>query len=250
MEDLRNKGYSLQNLNKGLSLRQAMVAVECLAQVHSASVALQNECNEELGTKFPYLLTKEKAEEAFHTLFEKGLPLLLKYLQNKAEHHPIRTCLQDYSGNRSRDIFQRVLSPSDKINTIVHCDFWSNNLMFKNSDSETLCQIIDWQMIMQGKPSVDLGMLITTSLTPQERREHEKEIVERYWSTFLRRLHQLGVKEKDLNYSFDDLKSDLKDGKLFGALVMIGSVDIALGDPEREDRVLSLIKDLMKDGIL
>ncbi|KAB7502039.1 hypothetical protein Anas_10902 [Armadillidium nasatum] len=250
MEDLRNKGYSHQNLNKGLTIRQAEVAVDCLAHIHSASIMYQRETKEELCKKFPYLLRREKAEEAFHALFEKGLLLLLKYLDKNQEYLTIKKCLQEYSGNRSKDIFERVLSPSDKMNTLVHCDFWSNNLMFKNEGNDTKCCVIDWQMIMQGKPTVDLGMLITTSLNPQIRRDHEDSIVNAYWNSLLKRLRKLGMKDKDITYTYDDLKLDLKDGKIFGALVMIGSVDIALGDPEREDRVMSLIRDLIADGSL
>lgn len=253
MEDLRTKGYLHQNLNKGLTSRQAEVAVECMAQIHSASLALQIEEGKDLDVKFPYLLTREKAEEAFHALFEKGLPLLLKYLQNKPDFQSVRTCLQDYSGNRSRDIFRQILSPSDTLNTLVHCDFWSNNILFKSSGdsgNDILCRIIDWQTVMKAKPSIDIGMLITISLSPEVRREHEEAILNTYWSSFTNYSHQFGIKDKDINYSYEELKKDVKEGKLFGVLLMIGSVDIALGDSVREERVLSVIKDLMKDDIL
>lgn len=248
MEDLASIGYALQNLTEGLSLQQAEKAVECLAHLHSNSIALQAEISEDLSHKYPYLMPAEKAEEAFHALFEKGLPLLLKYLERKPNFGHIRNKMQEYGGNKSRDILQCVLSPSDKLNVLIHCDFWSNNLLFRKTDNEIDCRIIDFQMVMKGKPSLDLGMLITTSLSPKARRDYEDIILSTYWNCLLKRLGHLGMTDKDLNYDFNDLKLEFKEAKIFGALVMIGSVDMALGNPTREDRVLSLVNDLIEDG--
>ena len=250
LADLRNEGYSLQKLTDGLTKDQVEVALECLSEFHAVSYSMQVKEKLDLKERFPYLLSLEQAVESFQRLVDRGLPLLLKFIQNKSDCSKIRDCLQSYSGSKATETFHKILSPSSKLNTLIHCDFWCNNLMFSKSGNKSLCKIVDWQMIMYGSPAVDLAMILSTSLKTDVRRNEQKEIISTYWKAFTNRVRQLGIKEEELKYSLEELNEDVHQSQAYAALLVVGSVDIALGDPAREERVLSLLNDLIDSNIL
>jgi len=249
LADMCKRGYKLESLTKGMSVAQTKSALNAIANFHAASFAYKHKNKKDLVKEFPYVMSQKQAVESFTNLVDRGLPLLLKFLENKKEHSELRDNLKRYSGKRTVDALNAALTLSDKLNTLIHCDFWCNNVLFTNETNPKCC-IIDWQMLMHGKPAIDVAMMIMISLNTDDRRAQEKSLVEDYWKFFSTRLQQLGVEEKDVNYSKSDLDSDYKTAQVMAALVIIGSVDIALGFPTKEKRVLNLLKDLFDTSIL
>ncbi|XP_050687158.1 uncharacterized protein LOC126993077 isoform X2 [Eriocheir sinensis] len=250
LDDMCQHGYKVPELTEGMSPAQTRSALVMLANFHAATVALQLKEGKTLTEEFPYLLSMDQAVESFNCLVERGLPLLLKFLESRKDQAEVREGLTRYSGPRAAQVLREVLAPSDKLNTLVHCDFWCNNLLFKEDDSNTRCCIIDWQMVMFSRPAIDVAFLITTSLCPDERRKHGRDLLSTYWDSFMARLSKFGIEDKAIKYTKEDLEADYKSAQAMAALVVVGSVDIALGTPAREDRALNLLADLMKEGVL
>ncbi len=67
---------------------------------------------------------------------------------------------------------------ADEPLTLVHADFRLDNLLFRDDG----VMIIDWQTAMRAPPAMDLSCFLTTSLTIDQRREHEGWLIERYLS--------------------------------------------------------------------
>lgn len=243
-------GYKVPELTEGMTPVQTRSALVTLANFHAATVALQLKEGKTLTEEFPYLLSVDQAVESFNCLVERGLPLLLKFLESRKDEAEVREGLTRYSGPRAAQVLREVLAPSDKLNTLVHCDFWCNNLLFKEEDTSTRCCVIDWQMVMYSRPAIDVALLITTSLCPDERRKHGSDLLSAYWDSFTARLAKFGIEGEAIKYTKEDLESDYKAAQAMAALVVVGSVDIALGTPAREERVLNLLSDLMKQGVL
>ncbi|XP_064092321.1 uncharacterized protein LOC135205512 [Macrobrachium nipponense] len=250
LADMCQRGYKVQDLTQGLTVSQAKAALVAIANVHAAALTLQIKEKQPLPQKYPYLLSTDQAVESFNCLIDRGLPLLLKFLESRKDRAAVREGLQKYSGKDSTEILRSVLATSDKLNTLVHCDFWCNNLLFKQEDDTPRCCIIDWQMVMYGRPAIDVAMLISTSLEPAERRKHAPALISDYWDAFMARLGQFGVEKDAVKYTKEDLDEDYKAALAMSALVVVGSVDIALGSAGREERVLNLLADLMNEGIL
>ena len=253
LSDLRNEGYFLQPLTAGLTQQQTEAAVQCLAEFHAASYVYETKEKVDLKQKFPYLLSKEQAVESFQRLVDRGLPLLLKFLENKSNYSKIRSCLKSYTTSRVSETFLRMLSQSSNLNTLIHCDFWCNNLMFtkaKDNKGKVSCKIVDWQMITYGSPAIDLAMILSTSLSSEDRRNLQKEIISTYWKSFTTCLQKLGIKTDDIKCSLEDLMRETEQCQAHAGLLVVGSVDIALGDSIREERVLSLLSDLIDSNIL
>ncbi|KAK7081287.1 hypothetical protein SK128_006247 [Halocaridina rubra] len=250
LADMCQRGYKVQELTQGLTIPQAKAALIAIANVHAAALTLQIKENKPLQQRYPYLLSMDQAIESFSCLIDRGLPLLSKFLASKKDRASVREGLQKYSGKVAADVLRGVLTPSEKVNTLVHCDFWCNNLLFKEEEETTRCCIIDWQMVMYGRPAIDVALLISTSLEPSERRKHGPSLVSDYWDAFMSRLTKFGVEKDAVKYTKDDLEEDFKAAQAMAGLVVVGSVDIALGSTEREERVLQLLEDLMSEGIL
>lgn len=248
LADMCQRGYKMQDLTEGLTLSQVQSALTTVANVHAASFALQVE--KPLQERFPYLLSMEQAVESFNCLVDRGLPLLLKFLVSRKDRAEVREGLRKYSGRRTVDVLRGILTPSDKLNTLVHCDFWCNNLLFKKEGDATCCCVIDWQTVMYGRPAIDVAMLLCTSLEASQRRKHEKELLSYYWDAFTSRLSKFAIEKDAITYTEDDLKEDFKAAQAMSGLVVVGSVDIALGNTAREERVLDLLSDLMNAGVL
>ncbi|MEM7340131.1 MAG: phosphotransferase [Actinomycetota bacterium] len=63
--------------------------------------------------------------------------------------------------------------------TIVHADYRLANLVF-NSDDDGSVTMIDWQTALVGPAAMDLSCFIATSLTVDDRRSWETDLIDRY----------------------------------------------------------------------
>jgi aminoglycoside/choline kinase family phosphotransferase len=77
--------------------------------------------------------------------------------------------------------------------TLIHGDYRTDNLLFDGRDGEVPLAVVDWQMAAHGSGAHDVAYLLTTSLDPQVRRDHERELLAGY----LARLVDLGVADYD-----------------------------------------------------
>src|SRR5581483_9522165 len=60
---------------------------------------------------------------------------------------------------------------------LVHGDYRLDNLLF----GDGVCRVVDWQTVTWGPPLLDAGYLIGNSLRVEDRRTHERELVELYY---------------------------------------------------------------------
>lgn len=123
--------------------------------------------------------------------------------------------------------------------------------MFKENDDNSICAILDWQMVTYSRPTNDLALLLVSSVPSELRRKHTEELLDGYWSSLTDYCQRLGVDlERKHGYSRVDLGADYRRSQLLALLLCIGSVDVALGDPYTEQRLLDVLHDLNKDGVL
>jgi hypothetical protein len=88
--------------------------------------------------------------------------------------------------------------------TLVHGDFRLDNLLFAPNelapDGEPVAHVLDWQLAARGRGPYDLAFFVAGSVTPNQRRLHERAILERYHGYL-----QLGGVS---GYSLDDCWTD------------------------------------------
>jgi hypothetical protein len=152
---------------------------------------------------------------------------------------------------RTRSVIASLLAPREPLALITHTDFWCSNLLFRTEDSgELKCAILDWQMVAYSHPANDLALLIVSSLDAELRRGHAFELLDWYLASLERLSAPLGVSIEALGYTADMLHADFKRSQLLALLLCVGSVDVALGEPRTERRLMHVLRDLYEEGVL
>ncbi len=172
--------------------------------------------------------------------------------QGFAEAWP--SCMEMFTGDVSERIIKvgekfptvtgEMMELADSPITMAHGDFRLDNLFFDNAE----LKVIDWQICIKTVGGYDVGYFLSQSLTIEDRRNHETELLERYRNT----LSGLGF-----DYPQDRLMEDYRRSVLFclaypvqgsaAALVNERAVQLVA---EMFKRVTTAIEDLDADEFL
>ncbi|XP_014485759.1 PREDICTED: uncharacterized protein LOC106750145 isoform X2 [Dinoponera quadriceps] len=255
LQDVRDSTECLDNkFSEGLTLSQTKAALETIANFHGITLAMKVVKKLSMFEEYPFLFETAKAADSYQQLFERGLPLLARFLKCRPGLHPILKTLLSLRP-RTKDIISSLLAPEGPIAVITHTDFWCNNLVFNDryhySERQLSCYAINWQMVTYSRPTNDVALLILSSVSSTLRRKNINRLLDAYWAKLTFSSGYLGVNiEKDLGYTREDFNKDYRRSQLLALLLCIGSVDIALGNPKTEQRLIDVLEDLYKDGVL
>jgi hypothetical protein len=97
------------------------------------------------------------------------------------------------------DLFDWIIERN--ATTIAHTDLRLDNLFFDHVDGSPVT-IIDWQLSVRSMGALDVSYFIAESLSPDDRRAHERALLERYHAGLV----EGGVSD----YSFDQLYDDYR----------------------------------------
>lgn len=112
--------------------------------------------------------------------------------------------------------------------TLCHGDFRADNLMFASQDGARPAPIVlDWQWALQARGAVDVGYLLSMSLTTDLRRAHEEDLLRGYHHS----LRAGGVAD----YSYEAFRLDYFRGVLVGFFQVIqAGAAVDLSHPRSE----------------
>lgn len=118
--------------------------------------------------------------------------------------------------------------------TVTHGDFRPDNILFRGQDGRVPVTIVDWQMVDVGAPLVDVSYFIGGALSTEDRRAHERHLLERY----LEELRRFGVRD----YSFADCWRDYSRFSLHNYLMGVGAA-MSVKQTERGDEMfISMVR--------
>ncbi|XP_066150167.1 uncharacterized oxidoreductase dhs-27-like [Euwallacea fornicatus] len=248
--NIKPDGYQSVDFATGLDVQQAKAAVASIAKLHAVSLCLKLNEDRTLSEKYPFLFQTSQASDSYQQLVERGLPQLFEFLEAKNDLKEVLNELNDLRPH-TKEIIESLLSPAEPLALITHTDFWCNNLMFREVHGSCECVILDWQMVTYSRPTNDLALLLVSSVSADLRREHSEEVLDLYWEELTSLCRKLKVNvEETLGYNRNMLGEDFRKAQLLALLLCIGSVDLALGNTQMEDRLVELLKDLHKDQLL
>ncbi|XP_011143735.1 uncharacterized protein LOC105185729 [Harpegnathos saltator] len=249
LDDVRDGRKSVK-FSEGLTRVQTQAALDAIACFHAHSLAMKVVDGQSLPERYPFLFQTGKATDSYQQLVERGLPQLVHFLESRPGLDAILEILLTLRP-RTKDIISSLLAPDGPMALITHTDFWSNNLIFTHDQVNPYCYIVDWQMVTYSRPTNDVALLILSSVPTETRRKYIDLFLDMYWSKLNFTCSCLGVDiQKDLEYTREDFNKDYRRSQLLALLLCIGSVDVALGDPRTEQRLLDVLEDLYKDGVL
>lgn len=231
-------------------MKQTIAAVESIATIHALSLTLKIKEGRALSDRYPFLFQTTRASDSYQQLVERGLPQLSQFLERRPGLENVLAALNELRPH-TKDIIESLLAPEEPMALITHTDFWCNNLMFKEDETSTGCAILDWQMVTYSRPTNDLALLLNSSVPAELRRLHTDKLLDSYWGDLRATCRKLNLDiEEELGYTRAQLGEDYKRSQLLALLLCIGSVDLALGNAQMEERLLSLLQDLYDDGLL
>ncbi len=103
---------------------------------------------------------------------------------------------------------------------MLHGDYRLDNLLFDPDGADVVA--VDWQTLAVGPPARDLAYFLGTSLTVDDRRAAERELVAEYHAALCAR----GVSGYDADQCFDDYRL----GQLQGPMITTMGCAFATGD--------------------
>nr|CAH7761369.1 unnamed protein product [Callosobruchus chinensis] len=250
LENMKPQGYVGADFSRGLTLRQATAAVEAVSVLHALSLSLKVKEGKNLSERYPFLFQTARASDSYQQLVERGLPQLSRFLESSSGLESVLIALEDLRPY-TKDIIENLLAPEEPMALITHTDFWCNNLMFREDENSCTCAVLDWQMVTYSKATNDLALLLISSVPAELRRLHTDTLLDHYWENFTASCRTLKLDvEAELGYDRKKLAEDYKRSQLLALLLCIGSVDLALGNAQMEERLLELLKDLHEGGLL
>lgn len=104
-------------------------------------------------------------------------------------------------------------------------------------------------MVSLGRPMDDVALLLLSSLSPEMRRAVGDSLIEDYGERLEAECARLGVEALG-TMARRSLKPDWPRAALRALLLCAGSVDVALGEPRAETRLLEAVRDLYAQGVL
>ena len=107
---------------------------------------------------------------------------------------------------------------------VLHGDYRLDNLLFDPDGADVIA--VDWQTLAVGPPARDLAYFLGTSLTVDDRRAAERELVAEYHAALCAR----GVSGYGADQCFDDYRL----GQLQGPMITTMGCAFATGDPSAD----------------
>ncbi|KAJ9592870.1 hypothetical protein L9F63_015448 [Diploptera punctata] len=214
MENLKSSGYEIGDRRKGFNLEHMELVLSKLAQFHALGVALKllkpqvfkdnilKTCeNFEIGTP-----DDDEANDKFINAtinHIKHIPEVIPYLDTieKVVH----------AGTQMRKE-RRQYPIREPFSTIVHNDFWVNNMMFKydiassNTVEKKSCptgiKFVDFQVTVHASPIKDLIFLLFSSSELGLLQEHYDRLIQHYHKEFTGLLTKLDCGTEMFSYEY------------------------------------------------
>ena len=122
--------------------------------------------------------------------------------------------------------------------TLQHADFRLDNILFDVKSGARPMGTLDWQTITLGPALTDVSYFLSAGLSPQTRREHERDLVGLYHAE----LQRLGVQDYPLEAAWRDYQRFAVHGVLMGVFSAMAV--------ERTDRGDALFLKMTRGGCL
>ncbi|XP_034661886.1 uncharacterized protein LOC117897269, partial [Drosophila subobscura] len=241
-EDLAVTKHVLADRLAGFDLEHTHMALRKLAKMHAAAAVL-NERQPGVLTKLDHGIFNRHTE-GFGPFFQNMMGMGAEFADTCPE-------LGSYYGDKLRALVKRVMEYStrvydpqpDEFNTLVHGDYWVNNVMLRYSEKQEPLDmiLIDFQFSSWSSPAVDLHYFFNTSLQKNVRFHQQDALIQFYHKVLVDTL-------KELKYggyipSLRQLVLQLEKGKFMAVSVSLACNGIMLNDQTADADFLALIQD-------
>jgi aminoglycoside phosphotransferase (APT) family kinase protein len=111
---------------------------------------------------------------------------------------------------------------------VGHGDYRLDNMMFGSTPADPPIAVLDWQGARLAPPLLDAAIFLSSCLTPEERRDHERDLVSRYHS----QLTAAGVRDFSPEHCWQSYRAC----SLYPFLLTV-AVSVTIAQTERGDQM-------------
>ncbi|XP_055382980.1 uncharacterized protein LOC129613087 [Condylostylus longicornis] len=181
MENLKEKGYALQDIKSGLNFQQCLTLINKLAQFHACSMVLYAKDPDLFRYHINPTITEED-ENPMHIFYKNQFETCIEICKNNSELHKFLPNLEEINKNliiRIANIFKKN---KNGINVLNHGDAWANNFLYKMNTNGSVDEVlmVDYQEGIFGSPAIDLLCFIYSSWSKETYIKHKDDLIEYY----------------------------------------------------------------------
>lgn len=186
-QNLQPLGYKNMDRHIGFDLKVSKAILRDLATFHAVPLAIKLENNELFNKNIRPFLPGFKPPENL-SIDNKIKNMVLKDLEDILEIAPYMNRVS----KRFNPVSRHELQVRKPWGSISHNDFWVNNIMVKEGENIKTV-LLDFQVAKYGTIASDLLFFLLVSVAQETITEHMDELINYYWSEFLKNLKQLNI---------------------------------------------------------
>ncbi|KAK2582860.1 hypothetical protein KPH14_008939 [Odynerus spinipes] len=182
LENLKKRGYYTGKRSIGYDLAHSKLAVRAMARFHALGIAMR--------CKKPDVFARiKKTSECMKINMDEfsaaHLPVLARIKED-----PITSVYHDRCEKILTDenlLESWFAQPEGPWATIIHSDFWVNNIMFHSDENGHVDDVkfVDFQNYVYSKPVRELIFYLHSSVDDDVWENHLEELVDLYYETFI-----------------------------------------------------------------
>ncbi|XP_076294257.1 uncharacterized protein LOC143215745 [Lasioglossum baleicum] len=206
LENLKYNGYGTEDRIYGLDEKHTKFALEELAKLHALTVALK--------LKKPQIFEKIKEDVLTDVLSETTEKCVLDMIRKaQADVKDIEE-VKPYLDRIERtieygvELNKNAAKPEEPWATLVHNDFWVNNMMFRHDARGELVgvKIVDFQLCVYDYGINDLLFFLVSSVNKDILDHQLDDMIDYYYCSFIKSLKMLNIDtEKFPKKRFDEI---------------------------------------------
>lgn len=236
LENLKIQGYDTEDRIMGMDKKHMMFAIKQLARLHALTIGY-----------------KMKKSKDFKSLILPGL----KNVYNKASENGVQDMINKALGNLKTlkevdslmgsvmktmeyGASKMMIQPQEPWATLVHSDFWVNNMLFLHDKSGKIIdmKIVDLQLTQYEDGCLDLVFLIMSSAKAHVIDDNLDEMFDTYYSAFIDYLRILNVDVNQFSKEqFDKNVIESARRRLDQCLMMVQVIQATRGSARRVDNI-------------
>ncbi|KAK9300138.1 hypothetical protein QLX08_007063 [Tetragonisca angustula] len=188
MENLKVEGYYNGDRALGYDLEHAEEAVKALARFHALGMAMKQKRPGIFEVFKMYAKPLQNPEMNTDNLFVT----VFDQIKKDPELNPYyERCERVLSELKPEDIWSD--SFREPWTTIIHSDFWVNNMMFRRSEKGKIngIKFVDFQIYLYGSPMRDLIFFLYSSVKNDTTEEQVEDLMDLYYETLVNTLNKM-----------------------------------------------------------
>lgn len=190
LENLKDDHYTTQDRILGLDKVHMDFAIGHLAKLHAITIGLK--------LKRPGFFERAVLPVLEYAVNEDAKDCVVDMVQKAHDDYKSMKEAESYLDRieRTLEYASRVtLTPKEPWTTLVHNDFWVNNMLFKYDESgkPINMKIVDFQLTVYDYGVQDLIFFLVSSSRKEVLDEHLDDMIDLYYDSFIKCLESLGV---------------------------------------------------------